>query len=214
MATIVNIGPPQKTRVHDYQLFYFNVLWNVAFAAVIWFLWEEGTIDFWLERFTLHYNIAFAVLYVFGAAWSNWVTWKISRAFNALKDGRLDSQEMLQCFGVEYVQAPTIEFKKEIVRNELANLIEKLQYVAYLAVLVGIFGTIDGLTQTFDTIAQIKMDSLMQLISEMGKHLVLYGTSMPALVVYVMVSQYYRVARRGAYKLYHRIGLALEAGRT
>ncbi len=209
----IKLGPVAKTKDHDYRQFFHALLLIMATAILFGYLWNAGIIEHWLATFKIHYNLAFAVLLLAACAKCLWVTWKISRGLNAVKrPGGMDSPEVIDLFGLPLVEDKDHDrdLLKEIVRDTLGKHIDTLAHIANLAVIVGIIGTIDGLTQTFGVLTGIKPEDVMAKLPEMARHLALFGTSMIGIIVYTIVRQMYRFARSGAYDLKHRIFRALK----
>jgi|CXWL01.1.fsa_nt_gi hypothetical protein len=209
----IKLGPVAETKDHDYRQFFHALLLNFAVVILFGYLWNVGVIATWITNFHLHYNVAFAALLLAGCITCLVVTWKISRGLNAVKraDG-MSSQEIIGLFGVPLVEDEKHDrdLLKEIVRDTLGKHIDTLAHIANLAVILGIVGTIDGLTQTFGVLTAVKAEDVMAKLPEMARHLVLFGTSMIGIIVYTIVRQMFRFARSGAYDLKHRIFRALK----
>ena len=204
----MNLGPVAHTRDHDYRQFMHAVLLVGATVILFGYLWHEGTIAYWKATFKWYYMLGFALLLVAVCVTCLMVTWKVSRGLNAVKrSGGMASQEIQSLFGVKLVEDKhhDSELLKEIVRDTLGRLVDMLAHIGNLAVILGIIGTIDGLTQSFVILAGAKPEDVLVKLPEMSATLALFGTSMIGIIIYVIVRQMYRFARNGAYDLKHRI---------
>lgn len=205
---MVKLGPVAVTKDHDYRQFMHAVLLVGATGVVFGYLWHEGTITNWLSTFKWYYMAGFATLLLAGCVTCLSVTWKVSRGLNAVKRaGGMSSPEIQNLFGVKLVEDEKHdhELLKEIVRDTLGRYVDMLAHIGNLAVILGIIGTIDGLTQSFVILAGARPEDVLTKLPEMSRSLALFGTSMIGIIIYLIVRQMYRFARNGAYDLKHRI---------
>ncbi|MEK7628052.1 MAG: MotA/TolQ/ExbB proton channel family protein [Patescibacteria group bacterium] len=209
---ITGLGPVRVTA--DYNRVRFLVSLLFAAALILGIMWAqyEGYIALVNRLQTIVFTIVFAIVLVVGVSRGLYESWHYSNAIDAIKRVNLDTEELKRLLDVHDLSERSVDLLQNEIEDEAFRRVEKIEYFAFIAVQVGLFGTVLGMMLGILEIAD-KVRSIESMVSNLptiiGYIAVAPATTLVGIVVSLAVLQVARMARDSAMAFTHRVARTL-----
>lgn len=205
---VMNLGAVRITKDHNYRKFFSSILLALGSTALLVWMYMEGHVAVLYAGMGPYFTLGFAILFFLGMFNGLKEAWFISRAMDTIKESENEGiLKLMKLFGIDISSGVDPELLKEEVRDFLGTKIDVVRYLANLAAVLGLAGTVYGLIVAFAVLGEIRgFEDVFKRLPDIteGVHIALY-TTLVGIGVYVILFQMYRFISASALELKVRI---------